>query len=127
MSKEITLTLPNDLLQTAESWSKRTHRNFTETLTDALRIVLTLVHSDPHMEQLVASLSDEEVLALTTLQMDEAQGKRLNKLLEMQQAGTLRDEDHLSLMALMQIYNQTSGFANQKRWQKRSAVAFIHH
>lgn len=67
---------------------------------------MTPVHSDPSLEQPVASLRDDEVLALTTVQMDEAQGKRLNNLLDMQQAGTLTDEDHHSLMALMQIYNQ---------------------
>jgi len=106
MSKDITLTIPDDLLQNAENWSKITHRNLSETLTDALKIVLTPIHSEPSIEQPVALLSDEEVLALTTIQMDETQGERLNKLLDMQQAGTLTDEDHLFLMALMQVYNQ---------------------
>ncbi|MEZ4680127.1 MAG: hypothetical protein R2932_38500 [Caldilineaceae bacterium] len=106
MSKEITLTIPDELLQNAESWSNLTHRNLNETLTDALKIVLTPIHSDRSMEQQVISLSNEEVLALTKVQMDESQGKRLNKLLEKQQEGTLEAEDHLALMALMQIYNQ---------------------
>lgn len=58
------------------------------------------------MEQPVSSLSDEEVLALTTLQMGVSEGRQLNRLLDMQQAGTLTDDNHRSLMALMQIYNQ---------------------
>ena len=106
MGKDITITIPDELLQNAESWSQITHRNLNETLTDALKIVLTPVHSAPSLEQSVALLSDDEVLALTKLQMDETQGERLNELLDMEQAGTLTDKDHLSLMALMQIYNQ---------------------
>lgn len=58
------------------------------------------------MEQPVSSLSDEEVLALTTLQMGVSEGRQLNRLLDMQQAGTLTEDNHRSLMALMQIYNQ---------------------
>lgn len=60
----------------------------------------------PNLEQPVALLRDDEVLALTTLQMDESQGRQLNRLLAMQQSGTLKNEDHQSLIALMQIYHQ---------------------
>ncbi len=82
------------------------HRDITETLTDALRIVLTPVHSDLTIESPLTTLSNDEVLALTAIQMDEFQAGQLNRLLNMQQAGMLKDPDHLSLVALMQIYNQ---------------------
>ena len=104
MGKEVTLTLPDDLLQNAQSWSSITHRDVTEILTDALKIILTPVYSVPALEQPVATLSNDDVLVLTTIQMDKSQATHLNSLLDMQQAGTLREEDHLSLVALMQIY-----------------------
>lgn len=106
MGKEVTLTLPDDLLQNAQSWSKLIHRDITETLTDALRIVLTPVHSDPKIERPITTLSNAEVLELTKIQMDEAQALQLNRLLDMQQEGVLQEFDRPSLMALMQIYNQ---------------------
>ena len=98
MGKEVTLTLPDDLLQNAQSWSSITHRDVTEILTDALKIILTPVYSVPALEQPVATLSNDDVLVLTTIQMDKSQATHLNSL--------LREEDHLSLVALMQIYNQ---------------------
>ena len=98
--------MSDDLLQNAQSWSSITHRDVTEILTDALKIILTPVYSVPALEQPVATLSNDDVLVLTTIQMDKSQATHLNSLLDMQQAGTLREEDHLSLVALMQIYNQ---------------------
>ena len=106
MGKEVTLTLPDDLLQNAQSWSNITHRDIAETLTDALKIILTPVYSVPALEQPVVTLSNDEVLALTSIQMDKSQAAHLNRLLDMQQAGTLQEGDHLALVALMQIYNQ---------------------
>jgi hypothetical protein len=38
--------------------------------------------------------------------MDEAQGKRLGRLLDHQQAGTLTDVERSELAALMQIYHE---------------------
>lgn len=106
MGKEVTLTIPDELLENAQRWASITQRNVPETLMDALKIVLTPIYADPKEEKPVATLSDAEVLALTKIQMNESQGRRLNHLLDMQQAGTLQDEDYPALMALMQIYNQ---------------------
>jgi hypothetical protein len=38
--------------------------------------------------------------------MDEAQGKRLGKLLDRQQAGRLREVERRELSALMQVYHE---------------------
>jgi hypothetical protein len=51
-------------------------------------------------------LSDNEVLAAVDLRMDEAQGRRLGRLLDRQQAGKLRGAERDELAALMQVYHE---------------------
>lgn len=53
-----------------------------------------------------ASMSDEEVIALTGLQMEPAQDQRLSELLYNQQAGILSDTEYPQLWALMQVYQE---------------------
>lgn len=55
---------------------------------------------------IINSLPDEKVIALTQLQMAPYQDQRLSKLLYNQQAGTLKDIEHLELLALMQVYQE---------------------
>jgi hypothetical protein len=52
----------------------------------------------------IESLNDQGVLALTQLEMVEAQGKRLNVLLGYQKAGTLTPSERVELQALIHIY-----------------------
>ena len=52
-----------------------------------------------------SELSDAEVLALSQLEMDRAQDRRLSELLGHQQAGTLTDTEDRELRALMQVYS----------------------
>ncbi len=54
----------------------------------------------------VISLSDEEVLALTGLQMEPEQDQRLSELLYNQQAGILINSEHSELVFLMQVYQE---------------------
>ena len=106
MSTQVTLTLPDDLVKNAQDWSALTHRTVTETLTDALRSVLTPIEIDPTDEEPVSALSDEEILALAKVQMDELQGGRMGKLLEKQRESELDEEERRSLKMLLQIYNK---------------------
>jgi hypothetical protein len=46
------------------------------------------------------------VLAAVDLRMDEAQGRRLGRLLDRQQAGKLRETERNELAALMQVYHE---------------------
>ena len=55
---------------------------------------------------LYSDLSDEQVLALTELQMEPDQDARLSELLDRQQAGLLTENERLELQALMQIYQE---------------------
>lgn len=102
----MTLTLPDDLYENAQQWAVMTERNLSETLTDALRIILTSVSVKPQREQPVSSLSNEEVIALSKVQMERSQGERLRKLLAKQREISLTETEQISLMTLMQLYHQ---------------------
>jgi len=106
MNTQVTLTLPDDLYERARRWATLTQRDLSETLTDALTIVLTPMHTMPRQERPVSSLSDEKVLELSRAQMRPAQGRRLSKLLEKQREGVLAESERSELLALMQAYNQ---------------------
>ncbi len=45
MSTQVTLTLPDELYEQARRWAIVTHRDLSETLTDALAIVLTPMYT----------------------------------------------------------------------------------
>ncbi|HEX9923084.1 MAG TPA: hypothetical protein VGD99_10505 [Anaerolineae bacterium] len=106
MATQVTLTLSDELYEQAKRWAALTQRDLSETLTDALTIVLTPVHTIPEFEQPMAALSDEQVLTLSQIQMEANLGKRLGALLEKQREGMLAEAEHSELLALMQVYEQ---------------------
>ncbi|MDI6792578.1 MAG: hypothetical protein QME81_06900 [bacterium] len=106
MGTQVTLTLPNDLYTRAERWATITRRELSETLTDVLSDVLKPICAAPDMEKPVSTLSDQEVVTLSKLQMAPTQGRRLDKLLEKQRESELADEERSKLLALMQTYEQ---------------------
>ncbi len=106
MSRQITLTLSDELYDNARQWALMTQRNLSETLTDALKIVLTPVYTHPQLEKPVSALSDQEVLALTQVQMASSQGDRLGELLAKQREDNLPNHKQAELLAIMQVYNQ---------------------
>ena len=106
MDTQVTLTLPDELYEQARRWATITQRDLSETLTDALTIVLTPVYTRPKLDRPVSSLPDEDVLALSKAPMRRAQGRRLSELLEKQREGVLPESEGPELLALMQIYDQ---------------------
>jgi len=106
VSTQVTLTLPDELYEHARRWATITQRDLSETLTDALTIVLTPVYTMPSLEKPVSLLSDEGVIALSRAQMKPAQGRRLSELLEKQREGALAKGERPELLALMQVYSQ---------------------
>jgi hypothetical protein len=106
MNTQVTLTLSDELYEHARRWATITQRDLSETLTDALTIVLTPVYTTPRLERPVSSLSNEDVLALSKAQMRPAQGRRLSELLEKQREGTLTESERPELLALMHVYEQ---------------------
>lgn len=106
VSTQITLTLSDQLYESAMQWSHLTHRDLIQTLTEALASVLMPVYTMPELEQPISSLTDANVLILTKLRMDAKQGERLSKLVEQQRTRALSPSEQAELVALMQIYNK---------------------
>jgi len=106
MKTQVTLMLPDKLYERAERWATITRQDLSEALTDALAIVLTPMYTTPKLEKPISTLSDQEVLALSEVQMEPAQGRRFGELLEKQREGKLADDERPELLALMQVYEQ---------------------
>jgi len=103
---QVTLTLSDDLYENAQRWATITRKGLDETLTNALAIVLTPVHSEPKLEQPVGNLSDDMLLTMVKVRMQPEQGKRLEELLTLQSEGRLTSRQRNELQALMQVYDQ---------------------
>lgn len=106
MSTQVTLTLSDQLYESALQWSQLTQRDLIQTLTEALASVLMPIYTTPELEQPLSALSDAHVLKLTKLRMDMQQGERLSKLVEEQREKTLSPSEQMELVALLQIYNK---------------------
>jgi len=55
---------------------------------------------------LISRLPDEEVVALTDLQLTPEQDQRLSALLHKQQASQLAEAEYIELTELMQVYQE---------------------
>ncbi len=106
MSTEITITLPDEVFQRAEMFARLANRDVASVLVDTILYSIPPVSSDIATLEPISALSDEQVMALTELQMLSEQDARLSELLDKQQAGTLIKSEFLELQALMQIYQE---------------------
>jgi len=103
MSTQLTLSLPDEVLQRARKYAEYTKRDIKEIITTTLASTLPSLDT---IEQLrtIAKLPDSEVLALTKSRMDKKADRCLSKLLDRQQAGKLNDPEQAELAALMRLY-----------------------
>ncbi|MBW4629500.1 MAG: hypothetical protein KME49_29310 [Brasilonema octagenarum HA4186-MV1] len=111
MTTQIILNLPDEVYKKAEHFAQLTNRAVGDILTQAIALSLSPVSPqstsiDSKETPSIVSLSDEEVIALTELQMEPEQDQRLSELLYNQQAGTLADTEHSELWTLMQVYQE---------------------
>ena len=106
MSIEITLKLPEPLIETAERYGRVTHRALETVLAEALEMMWPslgdLSEEDPLPP--ASRLSDSEVLELADSKMDAAQNERLAELQSRGKTGGLTLAERLELAALLQIY-----------------------
>ena len=102
MSIEVTLSLPEQIVERAERFGQATQRHPEAVLADALEMVWpTLADEDLAP---VSRLGDAEVLALADSRMEDAQDHRLGELQERGKALGLTFAERHELMALLQIY-----------------------
>ncbi|MBD2456196.1 hypothetical protein H6G80_19220 [Nostoc sp. FACHB-87] len=106
MSTQITITLPDEIYQHAERFAKLANRDVASILADTIQLSIPSVRAEVNNLEPVSVLANEQILALTELQMEPEQDSRLSELLERQQAGTITDNERPELQNLMQIYQE---------------------
>lgn len=106
MGTQITITLPDEIYQRAERFARLANRDIASILVDTIQLSIPPSGGDILDLEPISDLSDEQVLALTELQMEPDRDARLSELLDRQQAGLLVEDERLELQALMQIYQE---------------------
>ncbi|PZO40842.1 MAG: hypothetical protein DCF19_11065 [Pseudanabaena frigida] len=106
MSTQITITLPDKIYQRAERFARLANRDVASILADTIQLAIPPTRSDTFELEPISKLSDNQVLALTKLQMEPFQDTRLSELLDRQQAGILVEDERSELQTLMQIYQE---------------------
>jgi hypothetical protein len=106
MSTQITITLPDEVYQRAEQFARLANRDVASVLADTIQLSIPPVRADSLDLEPISDLSNDQVLALTKLQMEPEQDTRLSELLDRQQSGRLMENERLELQSLMQIYQE---------------------
>lgn len=106
MAIRVIVTLQDDVYRRVERLAQLTNRDVVDLLADTIIISLLAPDVSAGSVQAVTSLTDEEVLKLTELQMPAAQDRRLSALLQRQQAQALSVPERAELLALMQVYQE---------------------
>lgn len=98
MSETITLEVPEALVHSARVVAARTQRRVEDVLAEWLERTAGALP--------IESLSDEQVLALRDLRLDDAQQAELSDLLERQREDMITGVEHARLAALLELYQQ---------------------
>ena len=106
MGTQITITLPDELYRQAERFARLANRDLATVLTDAIKGSIPPISAQANTLVPITDLSDEEVMALTELQLEPEDDQRLSLLLDRQQAGLLTQTEDQDLQALMQMYQE---------------------
>ena len=106
MATQVVVTLQDEVYRRVERLAQLTSRDVADLLADTITLSLPALNASMESGQAVTALSDEEVLALTELQMPPAQDRRFSTLLQRQQAQKLSASERTELLALMQSYQE---------------------
>ncbi len=98
MHTTVTLNIPETAAIRARTIANHTGRHFEDVL---LQWIDRSAYETP-----ISELPDDEVLALCSIQLDEAQQHELSTFLEQNQEGALDDSERNRLDQLMTIYRQ---------------------
>ncbi len=106
MAVEVTLTLPENLVEYAKRLGDATQRDVAAILADALEMLLPTLENLPESSSssTLSSLSHAEVLALADSKMDAVQNQRLGELQQRGKTIGLTEAERYELLALLQIY-----------------------
>ncbi|MBK1990670.1 hypothetical protein A0J48_024655 [Sphaerospermopsis aphanizomenoides BCCUSP55] len=106
MSNQITITLPDDVYQKAEKFARLANRDLASVLVDTIQFSIPSISQESANIEPISTLSDQQVLELTELQMQPEEDSRLTELLDRQQAGFLAASENSELVTLMRIYQE---------------------
>jgi len=106
MSTQITIKLTDEAYQQAERFAKLANKDIASVLAETIQNSILPTRNDVLDLEPVSTLSDEQVLDLTQLQMEPDQDADLSRLLDRQQEGLLTTDEKASLSFLMQIYRE---------------------
>ncbi len=106
MSTQVLISLPDDIYHRAERLAQLTSREVVDVLADTIGLSLAPLSPEPVSVTPITEIPDDDVLALTELQMAPDQDRRLSLLLHRQQAGEISDPERSELLALMQLYQE---------------------
>ncbi len=104
MAVEVTLRLPEHLVEHAKRFGELTHRDVGQVLADTLEMMWATISMGPELEPDVSTLSDEEVLALADAKMDPAQNNRLAELQAQGKVEGLSEAEQVELLRLLHLY-----------------------
>jgi len=107
MSTQVILNLPDKVYNQAARLAELMNQDVPRVLAETIESVLSPLGASANQLTPVSKLSDSEVLAVADLRMDDAQGRRLGRLLDRQQAGKLKEAERNELGALMQVYHES--------------------
>ena len=104
MSKQISLTLPDELMRRAEVFAGHAGRPVADVLTEAIDVSLDPLSLPAADDRPASEWSDEQVLAAADSAMPKDDDRRLTELLDRQQTGSITSEERSALNELMQAY-----------------------
>ena len=104
MAVEVTLHLPEHLVEHAKRFGEATQREVGQVLADTLEMMWATVATETETLPPAATLSDEDVLALADAKLDPAQNDRLVELQIQGKTGGLTDAERTELLSLLQLY-----------------------
>lgn len=104
MAVEITLTLPEELVEQAKHLGQVTQRDVGEVLANTLEMMWSTLDPSLGLNPPTSMLSDAEVLALANSKMDPVQNERLGELQARGKAEGLTEAERSELLALLHIY-----------------------
>jgi len=104
MTVEVTLYLPENLVERAKRFGEVTQRDVGQVLADTLEMMWATLDPLSDLAPSVSTLSDDEVLALAQAKMDPVQNERLGELQGKGKEEGLTEAERAELLALLHIY-----------------------
>jgi hypothetical protein len=104
MSAQITVTLPEDVLQRAEMLAERMGQPVADLLADTIEVALRPLGGENNDNASMQTWSDDQVIAMADEELPSDEDRRLSELLDRQQAGVLVNGEKPELSALIERY-----------------------